>query len=107
MTNYIYVYIISHKWSMTHRVLKSHKSKMGLIYMQSWKQCPPVYHHNGFVASHALGHMIYSYTLQVPMNQRVLNKLSKEHNIISHKWSMTHRVLKFYKSEMGIVYMQS
>ena len=26
---------------------------------------PPVYHHNGFVATHALGHMMYSYTLLV------------------------------------------
>ena len=24
--------------------------------------CPPGYHHNGFVATHALGHMMYSYT---------------------------------------------
>ena len=35
---YIYiiyiVYIISDPW---HRVLKSHNSKMGIIYMQSWK----------------------------------------------------------------------
>ena len=31
--------------------------------------CPPGYHHNGFVATHALGHMMYSYTLLVPMNQ--------------------------------------
>ena len=28
-----------HKWSKTHRVLKSHRSKMCIIYMQSWKQC--------------------------------------------------------------------
>ena len=42
---------------------------------------PPSYHHNGFVATHALGHMMYGYTLLVPMNQGVLNKLSKEHNI--------------------------
>ena len=28
---------------------------------------PPGYHHNGFVATHALGHMIYGYTLLVPM----------------------------------------
>ena len=38
--------------------------------------CPPGYHHNGFVATHALGHMMYGYTLLVPMNQRVLNKQS-------------------------------
>ena len=39
--------------------------------------CPPGYHHNGFVATHALGHMMNGYTLLVPMNQRVLNKQSK------------------------------
>ena len=45
---------------------------------------PPGYHHNGFVATDALGHMMYEYTLLVPMNQRVLNKLSKEHNVSDH-----------------------
>ena len=39
--------------------------------------CPPGYHHNGFVTTHALGHMMYGSTLLVPMNQRVLNKQSK------------------------------
>ena len=48
------------------------------------RMCPPGYHHNGFVATHALGHMMYGYTLLVPMNQRVLNKLSKEHNALGH-----------------------
>ena len=43
--------------------------------------CPPGYHHNGFVATHALGHMMYGSTLLVPMNQRVLNKQSKERNM--------------------------
>ena len=47
--------------------------------------CPPGYHHNGFVAIHALGHMIYGYRLLVPMNLRLFNKLSNEHNVISHK----------------------
>ena len=41
--------------------------------------CSPGYAHNGFVATYALGHMMYSYTLLVPMNQRVLNKSNKEH----------------------------
>ena len=40
---YIYVCICvcvcGHKWFMIHRVLKSHRSKMNIIYMQSWKQC--------------------------------------------------------------------
>ena len=39
------------------------------------------YHQNDFVATHALGHMMYSYIFLVPMNQRVLNKPSKERNI--------------------------
>ena len=30
--------------------------------------CPPSHHHNGFVATHALGHMLCGYTLLVPMN---------------------------------------
>ena len=38
--------------------------------------CRPSYHHNDFMATHALGHMMYGYTLLVPMNQRVLNKSS-------------------------------
>ena len=25
------------------------------------KMCPPGYHHNGFVATHALGHMMYGF----------------------------------------------
>ena len=31
--------------------------------------CPTAYHHNGIVETHALGHMMYGYTLLVPMNQ--------------------------------------
>ena len=41
--------------------------------------CPTGYHDNGFVATHALGKRIYGCTLLMPMNQRVLNKLSKKH----------------------------
>ena len=48
--------------------------------------CPPGYLHNCFMTfnslTHALWHMIYDYTLLLPMNQRVLNKLSKEHNVM-------------------------
>ena len=45
---------------------------------------PPGYHHNGSVAIHALGHVMYSYTLLVPMNQRVLNKPTKDHLYYDH-----------------------
>ena len=47
--------------------------------------CPPNYHRSDFVATHALGYMMDGYTLLLPMNQRVLNKLSKEHNTSGHK----------------------
>ena len=51
------------------------------IYAIMKTMCSAGYHQNGFVATHALGHMMYSYTLLIPLNQRVLNKLRKEHNI--------------------------
>ena len=47
--------------------------------------CPPGYHCKGFKLTHALGHIMHGYTLLVPMNQRVLNKLSKNGNICGHK----------------------
>ena len=47
--------------------------------------CPPGYHNNSFVATDALGQMMYSYTLLVPMNQTVLNKLIKERNTSDHR----------------------
>ena len=43
--------------------------------------CPPGYHRNGFVVTHAFRNVIYGYTLLVPLNQRVVNKPSKEHNL--------------------------
>ena len=39
------------------------------IYVIMKTMCPPGYHHSDFVASHALGQMMYGYTLLVPMNQ--------------------------------------
>ena len=61
--------------------------------------CPPGYHYNGFVLTHALGHMMYGSILLVPINQRVLNKQSKEGNISSHKWSTTHKVAQILQKE--------
>ena len=61
---------------------------------------PPGYHHNGFVETHALGNAMYGYTWLVPMNQRVLNKLSKDRNISGHKLCTTHKVLKSHRSKM-------
>ena len=46
---------------------------------------PPGYHYNGFTTTHALGHMMCGYILLAPMNQKVLNKLSKGCNITGYK----------------------
>ena len=40
---------------MPHKVFKSRRSKMGITHTQSL----PGYHQNGFVATQALGHMVY------------------------------------------------
>ena len=55
------------------------------IYVIMEKMWSPGYHRNGFVATLAFGHMMYGYTLLVPINQRVLNKLYKERNKSGHK----------------------
>ena len=47
--------------------------------------CPLGYHHNGFMETHALGHMTYGYTLLVTMNQKVLEKQRKERNVRGRK----------------------
>ena len=47
--------------------------------------CVSAYRHTGFVATHVPRDVMYGYTLLVLMNQRVLNKLSKELNISGHK----------------------
>ena len=69
----------------TQRHQISQKQDERNIYVIMETMCPPCYHHHGFVATHALGHMMYGSTLLVQMNQRVLNKQSKERNISGHK----------------------
>ena len=60
----------------------------------------PGYHPNNFAATLALRHILYSYSLLVPMNQSVLNKLRKQRNISDHTWSTIHRVLKSHGSKL-------
>ena len=62
---YVYIYMYMHIYIYIY------------IYAIRKRMCPSGYHHNGFVATNALGHMMYGYILLVPMNQRVLNKPSK------------------------------
>ena len=75
--------ISSCKWSMTQRLLKSHRSKMYVTYMWSWKQCtlPVITTMALWHLMHLGKHMIYGYMLLVPMIQRMLNKPSKECDI--------------------------
>ena len=45
------------------------------------QSCNYIYQNNSFVSTHGLGYLMYGYILLVPMTQKVLKKLSKEHNI--------------------------
>ena len=64
----------------------SHKQDGCYMYVIIKAMHTPGFHHNDFVATHhAFGHKTNGYTMLVPMNQRVLKKLSKERNIIVHK----------------------
>ena len=47
------------------------------IYVIMKIMCPLGYHHNGCVASHALGHMMYGYTLLIQMNQECSTSKAK------------------------------
>ena len=73
---------------MTHRVLKSHRSKMSVIYVvKRQTMCPPGYYQsaNGLMVAHALGHMMYGYTLLVPMLVHIagthLTSVGFEHSV--------------------------
>ena len=52
---YLYIHIYMQSCNMQYAIMKT--------------MCPSGYHHNGIVATHALGHMMYAYTLMVPMNR--------------------------------------
>ena len=78
----------------------TNKRKIGITYTLMKAMFPPGYHQNDFVATHSLGKIMYGYTLLVPINQRVVNKLSNELYISGHKCSTTHRVLKSHKRKI-------
>ena len=46
---------------MTQSAQISQKQDERNIYEIMKTMCPPGYHHNGFVATHALGHMMYGF----------------------------------------------
>ena len=47
-----------------------------------YPMCPPGYHHNGFMATHELGHKMYGYTMLVFKNQRVLKLATRAMSLI-------------------------
>ena len=55
---YIYIHIYIYKWSQvihdTQSAQISQKQDERNIYLIMKTMCPPGYHHNGFVATHAL-----------------------------------------------------
>ena len=57
----------------------SQKENGRSIYPIMKTMCPPGYHHNDFVATYALWHIMHNYILLVSINKRMLNKPSKEH----------------------------
>ena len=67
--------------------------------------CCLSYHHNGFVATHALWYMMHCYSFLVPMNLWVLNKLTKGHTVSGHKWSATHQWTKECNCGINFVYL--
>ena len=105
----MYIYIHLHIKIPYIRVSQYHSAQISqdgrniyVIFKTIWL---PVYHHNEFVATHALWHMMY--TFLAPKNKRLKSKLNKEHNRSGHKWSSTHRALKSHISKMDVIYMQS
>ena len=61
---YVYIYIYIYTYTCNHE-----------------NNVPSRYHRNEFVVTYAIGHMTYGYTLLLPMNQRLRNKLGKERNV--------------------------
>ena len=53
----------------TQSVQISQKQDERNIYVIMKTIYPPGYHDNGFLTTHAPGHIMYGYTLLVPMNQ--------------------------------------
>ena len=60
---YIYIYILVVISDLRHtecsNLTVSQKPDECNLYGIMKTMCPPGYHHNGFVATHALGHMMY------------------------------------------------
>ena len=64
MTTYIYIYIYTYIYiyvihdTQSAQILQNQDGHNIYVIMKT--MCLPGYHHNGFVATHALGHMMYA-----------------------------------------------
>ena len=56
---YIYVYVSLYIYIYTQSAQISQKQDGRSIHAIMKTMCPPGYYHNGFVATHALGHLMY------------------------------------------------
>ena len=90
---YIYTHTYIHIYTYTQRescfiIPRSLNMQYWLIKLvKFFSQCSHLIHHPAYYQSanrpmvnHAPGHMLYGYALLIPVNQRVLNKSSREHN---------------------------
>ena len=94
--------ISGHKWSMSnkrHEISKWWDGNNIYLIMKTWS--PPSYHLNGFMhlgAEYTVTHCWYQWTKE-------LGKLSKERNLSDQKWSISHKVLKSHRSNIGTIYV--
>ena len=63
---YIYIYIFATLRNFVHFIYIY--IYLYIVNMIMKTMCPSRYHHNDFVAANALAHIMYRYTLLIPMN---------------------------------------
>ena len=86
---YVYISVSGHKWSTTQSVQISQKQDERKIYVIMKTLCPPGYHRNGFVATHALGHMMYGWGVFKP-GVYIYNRVYIYIYIYTHTHTHTH-----------------
>ena len=63
-------------------------------------------HYNGFVTTHTFWHMMHGDKFLVPMNQKVLNRLSRKRHVIGHTWFNTSKEVKSQKLKWASAYLR-
>lgn len=99
----VLIHIIGHKWFKTHWVLRSCRRKIGTIYEIIETVCPPSYHHADFVATYGIRYVIYWNIVHIAGANELKSTQDVQFNITGSYVSMTHKVLKSSRNEMGII----